>query len=269
MTLDLDSVLDSVQPIDAARTRFGFDAPAVWAQGRSMFGGFIAATTLRAMRSAIPADRRVRGLLVTFVGPVAPGAVEIEVEPLRSGASATLVAARCVQNGEVKALVEGAFAADRHSGIAVASPPGPTLPDPAALPELPYVPGVVPEFTRRFEYRLGFGALPFTGASVAEVGGWTRLREASGPATAEHLIAHADAWPAPVLPMFRQPAPASSLTWSFELLEPVEGDAGAWYAQRLTADAAGGGWAHVGLSMWRADGRLVAIGRQVVAIFDR
>lgn len=249
-----------------------FEVGGEWAQGRSLFGGLTATLALRAMRSVLPGDgepRRLRGLLVTFVGPVEPGEVEVAVEPLRSGRSATLIAARVVQGGETKALVEGAFAADRESGIEVPSVAAPSTAAPGDLPELPYVPGLVPEFTRRLEYRLAFGAMPFSGATQAEVGGWTRLRESGVPATEEHLVALADAWPAPVLPMFSRPAPASSLTWSLELLEPVTGPADAWYLQRLTADRACGGWVHVDMKMWSSDGRLVAIGRQVVAIFDR
>ncbi len=268
----LDEVLASAR---GNAERATFDVGPEWAQGRSLFGGLTATLGLRAMRPALArasadaAARRLRGLLVTFVGPVAPGQVEVVVEPLRAGKSATLLAARVLQAGETKALVEGAFAADRPSGIEIPSQPAPRVQAPASLPELPYVPGAVPEFTRRLEYRLAFGAMPFSGAKEAGVGGWTRLLGSSAPATEEHLVALADAWPAPVIPMFERPAPASSLTWCLELLAPVQGPADAWYLQRLTTDRTSQGWAHIESKMWTAEGSLIAIGRQVVAIFDR
>src|SRR5690606_11577524 len=178
------------------------------------------------------------------------------------------VAARVRQGGETLATLEGAFAEDRDSAVVSAASPSPGSPAWDALPELPYVPGIVPEFTQRLDYRLAWGAVPYSGVHATEIGGWTRLRE-GGAVTEDHLVALADAWPVPVLAMFTRPGPASSLTWSFDLLAPPSGAATDWYLLRLSTDQAGAGWVHVDMDMWSADGRLIAKGRQVVAIFDR
>lgn len=58
--------------------------PAQWAQGRASFGGLVVALQYEAMRAKVPADRPVRSLAVTFVGPVAP---EVPVS-FRSGCAA-------------------------------------------------------------------------------------------------------------------------------------------------------------------------------------
>lgn len=266
--MTLDDALDTVRPTPDP-TAFDFEAPAEWAQGRALFGGLVAAYALRAMRSVVGEERRLRALLVTFAGPVESGRGRLVVERLRAGRSATSVAARVIQQGATAALVEGVFGEDRPSSIEVAAAAAPACEAPEGLPQLPFVPGVVPEFTQRFEYRLGFGAMPFSGADRAEVGGWTRVRDVAGLAREEHLVALADAWPTPVLPMYSRPAPASSLTWALELVEPVTGPAGAWYLQRLTAERASGGFASAEMKMWSADRRLAVTGRQLVAYFDR
>lgn len=263
---NLDDVFATMEGT-VGRRRFRVGAE--WSQGRSLYGGLIAALGTRAMRSSgVDPRRRLRGLLVTFVGPMAPGEVDVEVETLRSGRSATLVAARVRQGGETLATLEGAFAEDRDSDVELPASPSPGAPAWETLPELPYVPGIVPEFTQRLEYRLAWGAVPYSGVRASEIGGWTRFRE-GGEASEDYLVALADAWPVPVLSMFTRPGPASSLTWSFDLLAPPSGAATDWYLLRLSTDQAGGGWVHVDMDMWSAGGRLVAKGRQVVAIFDR
>ena len=82
------------------------ECPESWAQGRTIFGGLVAAGALRAMREYT--DRRPRSLLISFVGPVSPGLSEIEVTKLRSGRSMTQLEARVSQDG-VRTVVIGAF----------------------------------------------------------------------------------------------------------------------------------------------------------------
>ena len=53
-----------------------------------------------------------------------------------------------VQDGRVVTIVQGSFGAPRSSVIDVPAEPGPSMPPVEACRELPYVPGVTPEFTR-------------------------------------------------------------------------------------------------------------------------
>ena len=60
--------------LDAARSHpQEITIPAEWAQGRASFGGLVAALQYEALRAQVPADRPLRALAITFVGPVAPG----------------------------------------------------------------------------------------------------------------------------------------------------------------------------------------------------
>jgi acyl-CoA thioesterase len=244
--------------------------PADWAQGRSAFGGLLAAVALRAMRSTVPADRRPRSLQISFVGPVAPGSVEIELTALRHGGSVSHVEARLVQGGEARCVVLCALGADRRSEVAVNGPSRPPAPAPDALQELPYLPGVVPVFTQHLAFRWAAGGVPFSGADEASFGGWCRLRAPAAGFPDEQVLALVDAWPAPVLPLLTGAAPASSLTWAVELLETVDGEEpedGWWYFSAET-DRASAGYAHTRAALWSPSGVQVALSRQVVVVYS-
>ena len=58
--------------LDAVRRQPQLTIPAEWGQGRASFGGLVAALQFEAMRAKVPADRPVRSLAITFVGPVEP-----------------------------------------------------------------------------------------------------------------------------------------------------------------------------------------------------
>jgi acyl-CoA thioesterase len=253
--------------VDAGQGRGVALVPADWGQGRSAFGGLVAAAALRAMRRLAPADRRPRSLLVAFVGPVSPGSIEIELIGLRHGGSVSHLEARVVQGGEVRCVVIAAFGADRRSAVAVSGPPRPAAPAPDDLPELPYLPGVVPAFTQHLAFRWD-GAMPYSGASEACFGGWCRLRAPARGLADEQVLVLVDAWPPPILPLLSAPAPASSVTWSVELLEtPPDEPADGWWYLRAETDSAGAGYANTRATLWTPSGALAALSRQVVVVY--
>ena len=102
--------------------------PAEWAQGRASFGGLVVALQYEAMRAKVAADRPVRSLAVTFVGPVAPDVpVSFEVDVLREGKAVSQVLGRVMQEGQVVTLVQGSFGASRESSVSVAAEPAPEM----------------------------------------------------------------------------------------------------------------------------------------------
>lgn len=248
--------------------------PEGWGQGRSAFGGLVAALALRAMRGAVEQGRPPRSLLTVFTAPVEPGELAVEVRRLRRGGSVTHAEARLVQGGELRASAFGVFGAGRASALEVAPPPRPEAPGPDGLDELPFVPGVTPDFTRHLAYRWALGAPVFSGRGRREMGGWCRLRDGRGAATEERLLALVDAWPAAVLSRLDRPAPASSLTWAIEFLQPpapaataISDQAGDWWFYRSETEAAAAGYAHESAALWDPSGRLATLSRQAVAVF--
>ena len=251
------------------------ELPSVWGQGRSSFGGALSGIGLVAMSAIVPLDaggpRRCRSLQVNFVGPIAAGPVELEATVLRHGRSATQVQATLRQAEGVGCVMQASFASPRPSAIAVAGPSRPELRGPEGLVSLPFVAGLVPEFTRAFELRWAEGGPPGSGLSETRASGWARLRERSvgvGPAWIAALV---DAWPAPVLQTLRKPAFASSLSWSIDFVdlgdEAAEASSDAWWAFVVETDHAADGWAFTRARLWSPAGQLAAVSSQAVAVF--
>lgn len=269
-TLDFDAML---APLDAGAA---VTVAPGWGQGRATFGGLVAALLYRrtaavlAARGDDVAAKPPRLLSFSLVAPLAPGAASVEVEVLRAGKSVTQVQARLVQEGQVAAVMLGSFGTARASEVLLAPAPAPAFPAPATLQALPYIAGVTPEFTRHYEFRWAVGQLPFIPppASSGDMGGWVRFRAPTAGCGIDHLLALVDAWPPAVLPMFRKPAPISTLAWSIEFTDaalPARADEFVQYLAQT--DFSAQGYAHTHSRTWRADGTLLAIGRQSVAIF--
>jgi acyl-CoA thioesterase len=156
------------------------------------------------------------------------------------------------------------FGTDRSSRITVAPDvPAPSKPL-ADAQRFPFVPGLTPQFTQHFEFRLTEGELPFSGSTEATIGGYVRhLTEASG---VEALLALIDAWPAPVLSLGRAPFFASTIRWSAQLVaEPPRWPEYFWF--RSDCVSARGGYATT-VGRLYADDVLVAFSDQLVAVFD-
>lgn len=260
------------QVLEAARAHpDSVRVPAGWGQGRAIFGGLMAAMVFEAMRARLGHDRPVRSLAITFVAPAsADTPIRLEVEVLRQGTGVSTLLGRAVQQGQVVTLVQGSFGAARSSAVSVLPLPAPQMP---ALEEsaaaLPHIPGVTPEFMKNLELRWAIGGLPFSGNDSRVMGGWVRLRDVQGGVMNEaHLLALVDAWPPSVLPMLKQPAAGSTLTWTIEFVQPVRSlNAGDWCQYRVETEYAHEGYGHAAAALWSDDGALLALSRQTVTVF--
>lgn len=243
--------------------------PGSWGQGRATFGGLVAALAYRKMQGVVQANRPLRALQVAFVGPVTvdePMAVEVEL--LREGRAASQVEARIRQGGEIRLVALGSFGGERESQVQVAPYAAPEVPSPEACRALDHIKGVTPEFTQHIEMRWAFGNLPFAGKPDREMGGWMRFREPGSEMTDAHVIALVDAWPPAVLQHVKQPVPASSMSWSLEIVHPrPEMKANEPLLYRAEIDQAGSGYGHTHATVWNRHGELLALSRQTVTVF--
>ncbi len=244
--------------------------PDGWTQGRATFGGLVVAMLYEKMAAEVDPDASLRSLTVSFVGPVAAGTIDISSATLRTGRSVTQVEGHMRQEGSAVLAGLASFGRGRKSNIEVATGSAPEFSAPDDSEALPYIPGVIPEFTQKFDYRIARGQLPFSGSSDTHLGGWVRFRDGSRePVTIAHLLALIDAWPPAILPMLKQPAPASSLTWTVEFIEPLpEMGADQWWQYLAEVEQAADGYGVVQARLWDAEGRLVAFTRQTVTVFD-
>lgn len=257
--------------LDAAARGGTVEIEQGWTQGRAIYGGLTGALLLSAATGRLPEALPLRALTVSFVGPASPGSAGVSAEVLRAGSNVTQCQATLRQDGAVVATALASFGRHRESAVTVEpSHPMPELPEPSAVESIPYMEGLTPEFFRFMDLRLVEGNWPGSGADTSSITGWMALRESPGAFGAEHLVALADAWPPAVLQMLPGFAPASSLTWTVELvseLGPGAVDPAGRFAYEVTTDAARDGYAHTHAMLWNPDGTLVAISRQTITVF--
>jgi acyl-CoA thioesterase len=241
--------------------------PDEWLQGRTVFGGLQAALAVRAMRGVVPAEVPLRTLQTTFIAPVPAGELCIEASLLRQGKSATQCEARILVDGQVACVNLGIFGAARASTVVVEPPYLPIDVQRQAPREMPYVPGVMPVFTRHFRFRWAEGGILFTGATEPRTKILVQLHDDVSIGEAQ-VLAIADSIPTPGLSMLKKPAFASSMTWTLELLTTRYDSApdGEW---RLDAEVVAGSEGYLSHSalVWSPDRRPVALSRQSVVIF--
>ncbi|RAU44376.1 MULTISPECIES: thioesterase family protein [unclassified Pseudomonas] len=257
--------------LDAVRNHpSSVSIPASWTQGRSCFGGLMAALQFEAMRARVATDRPIRSLAVCFVGPPAIDVpISFEVEILREGKAVSQVLGRAIQKGETVTLIQGSFGAPRESAIAVAADPAPEFKAVDEVPAFPFIAGVMPEYLRYIDMRWALGGLPYSNTPSAAIGGYARLKDVPEERLTEaHVLALVDTWPPAVLPHLNKPAPGSSLTWTIEFVQPLPAmSTHEWTRYRAVIEYARDGYGHVAAGLWTPKGELIAISRQTVTVF--
>jgi len=239
-----------------------------WGQGRAAYGGISGALVLRAAEQS--SDRPIRSLSLNFVGPLAVGEAKINTRILREGRSATHVAAEITQSDGVVTAALILLGEARETAVDYAGPVAPSMVPPSEALEMPYVPGLTPEFTQHFSYLWTTNSFPFSGGEP-HVQGWIRAKEgiSASPAGIVGLI---DAWPPPVWSMVDHPHPGSSVSW-FVTFTPqayrTDLARDAWWSFDSRLTTSHGGYAHFESHIWNEKGEHVAISRQVFAEFSK
>lgn len=237
-----------------------------WLQGRSCFGGLQSAIAVRAMRELLPDAPPLRTLQTTFIAPVLTGSPRVTASVLRAGKSAIHVEARIHNGDELACLVIAVFGAARPSQVRLELPAPKVAKTAEQARELPFIPGLTPNFLQHLRQRWADGGFPFSGAATAKTQVYVELRDE--PVIREaHVIALADAIPSPALSLLRKPTPASSLTWSLEFLsEALEAPAAPWLMD-AEVSAGGDGYLSQSAVLWSDRGQAIAISRQSVVVF--
>ncbi len=239
-----------------------------WSQGRAVFGGLVAALVYQAMLRQLDDDRPVRSLQISFVGPVSLSEpLILEAELLRQGKSVSQILGRGIQNGQTLVTVVGSFGHARESVIRVKEPNYQFQELIDSGEALPFVAGMTPNFTQFFDFRY-CTQLPFTGSSDEHLKGFVRFNDESMAIGNAQLLGLVDAWPPAPLPMLKELAPASSLNWSIDFIQPEPNLAAGEYCQ-YQADIihAENGYGFTRAKIWNSKGELIAISQQTVTVF--
>jgi acyl-CoA thioesterase len=243
-----------------------------WLQGRTLFGGLTAALAVQAMRDICGSDWPLRALQTSFVGPVPAGVFSIRVQLLRQGKNIRQVQAQLMQ-GEgdgamVAAVFLGVFGANRESSLGSLRPAMPAAAKSVeeSLP-LPFIPNLTPNFTQHFDFRWADGAFPFMGADVWSSSVHILMHNPEGIDNELMAVMLADAGPTPPLARLKAPAAASSVSWALELRAVPSVDSDAFWRMDKQAHVVDDGYVNETTHLWTPDGRIAALGYQVVAVY--
>ena len=256
-----------------AEARVRFHVGDDWGQGRTTFGGLLSLLAVQAMRDVCGADWPLRALQTSFVGPVVPGPVDIEVHLLRQGKNVRQVQARLLQadgSGEeqVAGVLLGVFGTGRDSALPALNPARPDVAkDPDAALKLPFIPGLTPNFTQHLEFRVAEGGLPFTGAENWHSRTHVRVKQPGDLDAELQAVLMADAGPTPALQRLNGFAPASSVSWALELRPVVLSETTGFWRMDKDALVTGEGYVNERTTLWTPCGQLAALGYQVVAVY--
>lgn len=257
-----------LEPITDARAA-GLSIPSDWGQGRTAFGGVAAGMAYKAMRTIADSERLPRWASVAFTAPLSLDTeFGVDAELTASGRSVTQAWASAKQNETTAMTMQACFGVERESQVTVPGAEPPEIPGPDGGARLPLDSEVVPAFLQHVDLRITVGSLPFSGTATPRLGGWMRFREPPARLTDAHLLALIDAWPPTVLPMLDRPAPASSVAWNVEWIHPRPQIApDTWLMYLASIRQAQAGYGHTEAAVWAASGELIALSRQLVAVY--
>jgi acyl-CoA thioesterase len=256
--------LASMQPLDRGwRAHIGED----WSQGRATFGGMVAALGNEAMRRLVPADRELRGLETTFVGPALAGEVRIEAEVLRVGKAVTIASARLWSDAKIAATLTGVYGSARATALSIAPTVAAGVRPVEGLPQPALADMGGPSFLQHFGFRWAEGTRPFTGSSLRTSKTYVRHKDPA-PLTESHVVALIDCIPSVVLQLMSIPAPSSSLTWTLQFLRhDYSFSPEAWWRIDAEVNSAGNGYSCESCVLLDPSGEPAAVARQMVAVF--
>ncbi len=240
-----------------------------WSQGRSVFGGVAAALAVTAMRKEVAAERSLRSLMVSFVGPLQPGESKVDTRVLREGGNVTQASAEIIQNGQVCLQALAAYGKPR-AGLAIEIDHGFTADRPE--PDTPLReqdPKRMPGFLRFYEGRWMDGGTPYSGDAKNSIRIWAAHRGELTGFRDEAVVAVADIPPPVLLNRFTDTrTPSSSLSWSLEFVTPPEQIATRWFQLKFDIEWAANGYTQQSGTIFSEDGRLAALSRQTMVYFQ-
>ena len=135
-----------------------------WLQGRTGFGGILAALALQELSSLLDTDRQPISLNVQFVGPVVPGTMKVAPSIIRRGRYLTQGCVSIEQNGKVAVEAQAVFGTERASELKLESKSltlSKTIE--ASLPLSESVARNFPNFIQHFECHYTESGFPFSG----------------------------------------------------------------------------------------------------------
>ncbi len=243
-----------------------------WGQGRSIFGGLAAALVLSKLKqSPAVSQKQLQSLSVNFCASLAADtACSIRYEILSEGKSVVQLQGQLIQDGQIKTLVTACYGALRQSSINIQYQPANPKGSKENAMAMPFIPNITPNFIQHIESHMLSKSIPFTGVDTKEVTGWMKFKEQPNNFDEVAIVALIDAWPPAVLQLLKNPAPASTITWNMEFIQPATklkpSDILFYDCQVIQSQD---GYAHTEAKVFHENGELLVLSRQMVGVYDK
>ncbi|WP_379545579.1 acyl-CoA thioesterase [Qipengyuania sp. DSG2-2] len=256
------SIKALLAPIGAEKGRITLPADE-WLQGRTLYGGASALVAYTAAVRALPDLPPLRSGQIAFVAPVGDK-VEPKVEVVRRGRNVAQVRCDLLVGGVTALTAFFLFGTARdpnaqHPAADVKPWPGAPEDNDDATTEKG------PAFIRNnFEIRR---AQKVQGKGDPVVRRWIRLKERDTLDPTSTLVLVGDTLPPGAMRAMERQGPISSINWSFNILDPQATTRDGWWLAETASDHADFGYSSEQLRLWDAEGRLVMVGQQCVALF--
>lgn len=235
-----------------------------WMQGRTLYGGASALVAYTAAIRAFPDLPPLRSAQIAFVAPVG-AEVTPRASVIRQGRNVTQVQVDLLAEGSPALTSFWLFGAGREANGTYRAPPAEPAPIPVDQAE-PMMEGKGPAFVQhQLEIRR---AAPSGGHDDApNVRRWVRLKSDDGLDPVGRTILLGDVNPPSAMRVMERPGPMSSMNWAINIVDPEPETRDGWWLVETASDHADAGYSSERLRLWNADGRLVSLGQQAVAIF--
>jgi acyl-CoA thioesterase len=253
----------AVEPLGDNRFRATVDKR--WWVVRGPHGGYLASIALRALkRTLADPERHIRAFTIHYFDAPHEGDMTIDTRVERSGRSISNVSARMTQDERPIGTALGVFSKP-WTGPEFFDAVPPDVGPMDAASKLPNEGPQIPPFLGNFDMRWSLGAMPFSGADEAIVGGWFRLEE---PQIADDVVVatYMDAWPPVMFPIVTDPivAPTLDLTIHYRRELPLdEASPDDYLVGRFYSHMSHQGFFEEDGELWTPDGTLIAQSRQL------
>lgn len=246
------------------------ELPEDWQQGRSMFGGLQVALLINFLEKTTHIKlEHLKGLQVAFIEAVTTDKLTLTYELLRDG-NTQFYELTLQQNNTCCCRVFAMLGQQRDSSISINNLPYPNMRPYDDIEDLPFLPGITPNFTQHFHIRLAQGDFPFTNSKEDQANVYLKHRSLTTQ-TIQSIIALADVPPSPALAKLKKPSPISSAFWTLEFfnLKSLDQFSDWVLLENKILFAEDGSAAQRG-TLWCADTKMpILITQQVVSIYEK
>lgn len=235
-----------------------------WMQGRTTYGGMSAALCLKAVLNSIDDLPPLRSAQINFIGPVG-GDVSIKTKVMRRGRSVAYISAEMAGEKGLATHAVFCFGEGRESRLNLDFTEPPKVPSIGESQDF-FDAGFGPSFANNYDCLLAQGGLPMSGSKESEHYIWVRHKDKKADDIIA-LVGIADMPPPAVLPMFKEFAPVSSMTWMMNFLSDDITTEDGWWLMRSAAEHARDGYSSQDMQVWNSEGKLIISALQNVAVF--